>query len=135
METIKRRCVQCPDAPKPAGPYSHAVIVGTTAYIAGLIGNDPKTAELVSDDTVEQADQALKNLGTVLKHIDATYNNVVKITLLLADIKDFAKVNEIYLKYFPDHHPARAAYQVAAMPKGAKLEIESIAVLGNIEDV
>merc|ERR1712110_350267 len=102
------------------------VIVNTAA--------DPKAMEIVSGGVEQEANQALINMGAILKSVGCTYKNVVKTTVLLDDIKDFVAVNNIYKKFFSSHEPARAAYQAAALPKGAKVEIEAIAVVGEIQD-
>ncbi|XP_077984340.1 2-iminobutanoate/2-iminopropanoate deaminase-like isoform X2 [Glandiceps talaboti] len=132
MAGIPRRIITT--ARPTAAPISQAVVVDRTMYISGQIGMD-LSGNLVSADVLEQADQALKNMGEILKSQGADYCNVVKATVLLADINDFAAVNEVYKKYFVSKYPARAAYQAAALPKNARIEIEAIAVLGPIIDV
>ena len=92
-----------------------AVLVDKTLYIAGCIGFDPKTMEIVGGGVEAETSQALTNMGAVLKAAGCTHKNVVKTTVLLNDIKDFAAVNEIYKKFFTSHYPARAAYQVQSM--------------------
>merc|ERR1711936_891213 len=84
---------------------------------------------------VPEAKQALTNMGHILEAANCTFDNVVKTTILLADINDFGAVNEVYTKFFSDNYPARAAYQVAALPRGARVEIEAVAVVGNITTV
>ncbi|XP_070555585.1 2-iminobutanoate/2-iminopropanoate deaminase-like isoform X3 [Ptychodera flava] len=111
-----------------------AVIVDRTMYISGQIGQD-LGGNLVSESVLDQADQALKNMGEILKSQGLDFSNVVKCTVLLADINDFARVNEVYKNFFKVPYPARAAYQAAALPKNARIEIEAIAVLGPIVDV
>ncbi|XP_041370515.1 2-iminobutanoate/2-iminopropanoate deaminase-like isoform X2 [Gigantopelta aegis] len=111
-----------------------AVIVDKTMYISGQIGFEPSTMEMVPGGVKAEADKVLKNMGAILSAAGISYKNVVKTTVLLQDINDFAAVNEIYATYFTSHLPARAAYQVAALPKGALVEIEAIAVLGDIQD-
>lgn len=103
-------------------------------YLSGQIGMDPATGNLVPGGVVNEAEQALKNMGAVLEAAGATFNNVVKATVLLQNINDFAAVNDVYSKYFPKNFPARAAYQAAALPKGAQVEIEAIAIIGDITD-
>jgi len=121
-------------APKAIGPYSQAVLVNGTLYISGQLGMDPNTGNMVSGGIEEQCRQALQNMGAILKAAGADYGNVVKTTVLLADMKHFGDVNKIYSEFFKDKHPARAAYQVAALPKEGLVEIEAIAVLGSIVD-
>ncbi|ESP05474.1 hypothetical protein LOTGIDRAFT_208507 [Lottia gigantea] len=134
MSGFVRRIIHTSKAPKAVGPYSQAVVADNTMYISGQIGFNPETMELVEGGAVGQADQALKNMGAILEAAGATFNNVVKCTVLLQDINDFTKVNEVYSKYFSKSLPARAAYQVAALPKNGLVEIEAIAVLGEVKD-
>ncbi|NXC49544.1 RIDA deaminase, partial [Penelope pileata] len=114
--------------------FSQAVLVDRTVYIAGQIGVEPSSGQLVSGGVKEEAKQALKNMGEILKAAGCDYGNVVKTTVLMADIKDFNDVNDIYQQFFKSNFPARAAYQVAALPKGARIEIEAIAIQGPIQD-
>jgi len=131
---LKRVIVNTNAAPAAIGPYNQAVIVDKTMYISGCIGFIPKTMEIIGGGVEAEASQALINMGAILKAAGCTHKNVVKTTVLLNDIKDFAAVNEIYKKFFTSHYPARAAYQAAALPKGAKVEIEAIAMVGEIID-
>ncbi|XP_010072848.1 PREDICTED: ribonuclease UK114 [Pterocles gutturalis] len=103
-------------------------------YIAGQIGIEPSTGQLVSGGVKEEAKQALKNIGEILKAAGCDYGNVVKTTVLMADMKDFNDINDIYKEFFKTNFPARAAYQVAALPKGAQIEIEAIAIKGPLQD-
>uniref|UniRef100_A0A8C0BI20 Reactive intermediate imine deaminase A homolog n=1 Tax=Buteo japonicus TaxID=224669 RepID=A0A8C0BI20_9AVES len=111
-----------------------AVLVDRTMYIAGQIGIEPSTGQLVSGGAKEEAKQALKNMGEILKAAGCDYGNVVKTTVLMADMKDFNDINDIYKQFFKTNFPARAAYQVAALPKGARVEIEAIAIQGPLQD-
>ncbi|XP_055346991.1 2-iminobutanoate/2-iminopropanoate deaminase-like [Paramacrobiotus metropolitanus] len=122
-------CVTSPSAPAAIGPYSHAVQAGGMMYISGQLGMDPASGNLVSGGVEKEAEQALTNLGAILRAGQADYQHVVKTTVLLADIQDFQAVNAVYARFFPRDPPARAAYQVAALPKNARVEIEAIAVL------
>jgi 2-iminobutanoate/2-iminopropanoate deaminase len=131
---LRRIIINTAAAPGAIGPYNQAVMVDRTLYISGCIGFIPKTMEIVAGGAAAEANQALINMGAILKSVGCTHNNVVKTTVLLDDIKDFADVNEVYKKFFSSHEPARAAYQAAALPKGAKVEIEAIAVVGQIQD-
>ena len=137
---VNRTIISTDKAPGAIGPYNQAVLVDRTLYISGQIGFEPSTMEIVGrkngskGDVQEEAKQALTNMGEILKSAGSTYNNVVKTTVLLADINDFAAVNEIYTTFFTSNYPARAAYQVAALPKGALVEIEAVAVVGTIKD-
>ncbi|XP_020824715.1 2-iminobutanoate/2-iminopropanoate deaminase [Phascolarctos cinereus] len=130
MSSLIKKVISTAKAPGAIGPYSQAVLVDKTMYISGQIGMDPSSGQLVSGGVVEEAKQALINMGEILKAGGCDYTNVVKATVLLADINDFNAVNEIYKQYFKSSFPARAAYQVAALPKGARVEIEAIAVTG-----
>ncbi len=115
-------------APKAVGPYSQAVIADNTIYISGQLGIDPAVSKLVEGGVIAQAHQALKNIGSILKEAGYSYDDVVKTTVLLNDIGDFVDVNRVYKEYFTSSYPARAAYQVAALPIGGLVEIEAIAV-------
>ncbi|KAK7490362.1 hypothetical protein BaRGS_00018341 [Batillaria attramentaria] len=132
MANIVKKIISSAAAPKAVGPYSQAVVAGNTMYLSGMIGFIPSSMEIVQGGAAAETEQALKNMGEVLKEAGATYDNVVKTTVLLADIADYGAVNEIYAKYFSENKPARAAYQVAALPKGARVEIEAVAILGNL---
>ncbi len=125
-----KRTIQTPDAPKAVGPYSQAVLAGDTLYISGQIALDPATGAMVGATAAEQTAQVFRNIEAILRAAGLGFNNVVKMTVLLADIKEFAAVNEVYAKHFTGDFPARAAYQVTALPKGALVEIETIAYKG-----
>ncbi|KAL8215734.1 hypothetical protein R6Q57_022571 [Mikania cordata] len=124
-----KEAVKTDKAPAALGPYSQAIKASNTVYVSGVLGLIPETGKFVSDSVEEQTEQVLKNMGEILKASGASYSSVVKTTIMLADLKDFKKVNEIYAKYFPAPAPARSTYQVAALPLDAKIEIECIAVL------
>lgn len=114
-------------APAPIGPYSQAILAGNELFCSGQIAIDPATGELTGADAAAQAEQVLKNLGAVLEAAQMSYGNVVKTTIFLVDMNDFASVNEVYAKYFDAAKPARSTIAVAALPKGARVEIEAIA--------
>ncbi len=116
------------DAPKAIGPYSQAVEAGGTLYISGQIPIDPKTSELSTADIKSQTKLVMDNIGAILHAAGYDYKDVVKTTCLLADISDFAAMNEVYAGYFPTNPPARSAFAVKDLPKGARIEIETIAV-------
>ncbi|GKA81788.1 reactive intermediate deaminase A, chloroplastic [Tanacetum coccineum] len=116
-------------APAALGPYSQAIKANNTLFVSGVLGLIPETGKFVSDNVEEQTEQVLKNMGEILKASGVSYSSVVKTTIMLADLKDFKKVNEIYAKYFPAPAPARSTYQVAALPLDARIEIECIAAL------
>jgi 2-iminobutanoate/2-iminopropanoate deaminase len=113
-------------APKVVGPYSQAIVSGGLVFCSGQIGIDPKTGKLVNGFE-KQTHQVLKNLRAVLKESKSDLNQIVKVTVYLADINDYKTMNEIYGQYFTDHKPARAAFAVANLPAGALVEIEAIA--------
>ncbi|XP_012774016.2 2-iminobutanoate/2-iminopropanoate deaminase isoform X1 [Maylandia zebra] len=134
MASIRRQIIYTPKAPVRQGIYSQAVIVDRTMYISGQLGMDVASGKLVDGGVQAQAKQALINIGEILKAAGCDYSNVVKTTVLLADINDFNNVNEVYKTFFSSNFPARAAYQVAALPRGGLVEIEAIAVLGPLSD-
>ena len=124
--------IQSDEAPSPVGPYSQAALVGSTLYCSGQIALDPKTSEFVgAGDIQAETRQVLKNMEAVLKEAGATAKNVVRCTIFLADLKDFAPMNEIYADFFKDNTvlPTRSCVQAGALPKGALVEIDCIAEL------
>jgi 2-iminobutanoate/2-iminopropanoate deaminase len=128
-QSDKKRVVESPDSPKVIGPYSHGIIANGFIFLAGKIGTDPKTDKLVEGGIAEQTDQAISNLEAVLKAAGSSLDDVVKTTVFLADMNDFAKMNEIYAKRFKAPFPARSTLQVARLPRDARIEIEAIAVV------
>ncbi|XP_023671184.1 2-iminobutanoate/2-iminopropanoate deaminase [Paramormyrops kingsleyae] len=134
MSAVIRKIISTAKAPAAIGPYSQAVVVDRTMYVSGQLGMDPSTGQLVKGGVQAEAKQALINMGEILKAAGCNYDNVVKTTVLLADIGDFNNVNDVYKQFFSRNFPARAAYQVAALPKGGLVEIEAVAVLGPITD-
>lgn len=125
----QKKAVEAPDAPKAIGSYSQAIIANGFVFAAGQIGSDPKTGQLVEGGIEEQTEQVLKNIAAVLKASGSSMQDVVKTTVFLADINDFAKMNEIYARHFAAPFPARSTVQVARLPRDAKIEIEVIAVI------
>jgi 2-iminobutanoate/2-iminopropanoate deaminase len=117
------------DAPAAIGPYSQAVRVSNMVFLSGQIPLDPVTGQLVTGDIAAQTERVMQNLGAVLKEAGADFAAVVRCTIYLTNLADFAAVNETYGKYFPKNPPARATVQVAALPKGAQVEIDAIAVV------
>ena len=115
-------------APKAIGPYSQAIVAGNLVFTSGQIPLDPKTQQLVEGDIRAQTERVMENLAAVLQAAGVTFAEVVKATIFVADLGDFATVNEIYGRRFPAHPPARSTVQVAALPKGARVEIDLIAV-------
>lgn len=122
-----KKIITAPNAPAALGPYSHAVAAGDLLFTSGQLGMDPATGKLAGETIEAQTEQALKNLEAVLATNGMTFANVVKTTIFLADLADFATVNGIYATRFPSDPPARSCFQVAALPAGAKIEIEAIA--------
>ena len=120
--------VSTESAPGAIGPYSQAVKTGNMVFCSGQIPIDVTTGEFVSADVAEQTEQVLKNLAEVLKAAGSSLNNVVKTTVFLADMNDFARMNEVYAKYFDANKPARATVQAAGLPRNARVEIDCIAV-------
>lgn len=116
------------NAPGAIGPYSQAIRAGNLVFCSGQIPIDPSTGDFVSDAVAEQTEQVLKNLGEVLKAAGTSLDNVVKTTIFLADMGDFAAMNEVYGRYFSENKPARATVQAARLPRDAKVEIDCIAV-------
>lgn len=115
-------------APAAIGPYSQAIRAGNTVYLSGQVGLDPATATL-SEGTEAQARQVFANLRAVAEASGGSLDDIVKLTILLMDLADFAKVNEIMAAHFKQPYPARATYQVAGLPRGARIEIEAVLVL------
>jgi len=122
------RTIATADAPKAIGPYSQAIALDRLVFTAGQVALDPKSGELVGRTTAEQTERVLANLRAVLSAAGTSFANVVKTTVYLADMADFAQMNEVYAKHFASHKPARSTVQAAGLPKGARVEIDVIAV-------
>ncbi|MBL6974470.1 MAG: RidA family protein [Deltaproteobacteria bacterium] len=122
--------VATPEAPAAIGPYSQAIETraGRMAFLSGQIALDPDTGAMVGGDVADETRQVLRNLDAVLIAAGMSRWNVARTTIYLADLGDFGTVNEIYAEFFGDHRPARATVQAAALPKGARVEIDAIAV-------
>ena len=116
------------NAPAAIGPYSQAIQAGNTIYVSGQLPIDPATGAFAGEDIAAQTRQSLCNIKAILAAAGADMRNVVKTTVLLADIADFAAMNAVYAEFFTAPYPARAAFQAAALPKNAKVEIECVAV-------
>ncbi len=123
------RTISTERAPRAIGPYSQAVSAGGVMYLSGQVALDPASGELVGETVEEQAARVLENLGSVLAAAGSGFDRVLKTTVYLIDMKEFAAVNEVYARYFGDSRPARATVQVAGLPKGARVEIDAIALL------
>lgn len=127
MSDLRR--VHTDHAPAAIGPYSQAIVVDGWVFCSGQIPLDPATGELVGETIDEQTDQALRNLAEVLDEAGSSLQHVVKTTVFLADMNDFARMNKVYEEHFGEHRPARAAIQAAALPRFCNVEIECIARL------
>ena len=124
---MTRQAISTSNAPAAVGPYSQAIVVGDLVFCAGQGAIDPATQELRRGTVEEETERTLRNLEAVLDAAGTTFADVVKTTVFLADIDDFAAINEVYAQFFPDPPPARTTVEVAALPKGFKVEIEAIA--------
>ena len=120
--------VSTPNAPKAIGPYSQAMVSGKLVYTAGQVALDPASMELVPGDVAEQTERALANLTAVLAEAGTGLDKVIKTTVYLIDMADFGAMNEVYARHFGTHRPARSTVAVAGLPKGARVEIDVVAV-------
>jgi 2-iminobutanoate/2-iminopropanoate deaminase len=125
-----RKAVYTDRAPKAVGPYSQGIWVGDFVFTSGQVGLDPATGKMVAGGTTAQARQIMENLRAILEAANSDFSKVVKVTVYLSDINDFAEFNEVYSEHFPSDPPARSAFQVAALPLGALVEIEMVALAG-----
>jgi len=125
---MTRHAVSTSGAPSAIGPYSQGIATGGLVFCSGQIGLDPATGSLVEGGVEAQAERALRNIAAVLDAAGCSFGDVVKTTLFLADIADFATVNAVYGRFMPDPPPARSTFAVGALPKGALVEVEAIAV-------
>lgn len=125
-----REAVSTPAAPAAIGPYSQAIRTGNLLFVSGQIPLDPATGTIVPGGIAEQADRVLRNLGAILEASGASFDRVVKTTVYLADMGEFAAMNEVYGRYFAAPAPARATIQAARLPRDVRVEIDLIAVLG-----
>jgi 2-iminobutanoate/2-iminopropanoate deaminase len=123
-----KKVISTKNAPQAAGPYSQAVWANDLLFVSGQIPLDPQTGKFVSDDVKEQTKQVFQNIGAILQEAGLNYEDIVKATVYLTDMADFAAVNEVYASFFKQDFPARAAFQVTKLPLGAKVEIEAVAV-------
>ncbi|CAG9460689.1 unnamed protein product [Pedinophyceae sp. YPF-701] len=129
FKAVARQVVHTDKAPPAVGPYSQAIKHGSTVYVSGQIPLVPGTKDFAGDDIKVQTKQVMENLGAILEEAGSGFPKVIKTTILLADIADFAAVNEVYATYFPSEPPARATFAVKDLPLGAKVEIDCIAAL------
>ena len=126
---MSRQIISTPEAPAAIGVYSQAVRVGNTIWVSGQIPLDPKTKELVTGDTEAQVRQVFENLKAIVTAAGASFDDVVKATVFLVDLSHFGLVNKVMAEYFREPYPARAAVGVAALPRGAQVEVECIVAL------
>jgi 2-iminobutanoate/2-iminopropanoate deaminase len=129
-----KKIVSTSDAPAAIGPYSQAIRSGALLFCAGQIPLDPRTGQMVSGDISEQAKRVLENISAILRAANLNFGHVVKTTIFLTSMEDFQTVNEIYGSYFRENPPARSTVAVSALPKGAKVEIEVIAMASDEGD-
>jgi len=127
-----REIIKTESAPAAIGPYSQAVRVGNLVFASGQIPIDPKTGEFVAGGVAEQTEQVMRNLAAVLEAAGSGLDHIIKTTVFLADMNDFAAMNEVYGRYFKENPPARATVQAARLPRDARVEIEAIALAGMI---
>ena len=123
-----KQTISSPDAPKAIGPYSPAIRAGQLLFVSGQIAIDPSTGQMIGGDIGAQTRRVLDNVGALLKAGGLTFADVVRTTIFLADMNDFAAVNDVYATYFPAPAPARATVQAARLPRDARVEIDVIAV-------
>lgn len=126
-----REAIATPEAPGAIGPYSQAIVAGGFVFVSGQIPLDPATGTLVDGDITAQTHRVLKNLDAILRAAGVSFNTVVKTTVYLADMSEFAAMNAVYGEYFPAPAPARATVQVARLPRDVRVEIDVIAIIGN----
>jgi len=124
---MKKKIIATSKAPAAIGPYSQAIRIGDFLYTSGQISLDPETMEMITGDIEVETEKVLKNLEAILKADGLELNNIIKTTVYLTDLSEFARMNQVYEKFFAETKPARACVQVAALPKGAKVEIDAVA--------
>ena len=122
-----KKIVNTTDAPEPVGPYSQAIVSGNLIFVSGQIASHPFTGELITKEIIPATHLVMENIGAILEKAGAGFSDIVKTTIFLTDMGDFAEVNEVYGSYFTDKFPARETVQVAALPKGVNVEISVIA--------
>ena len=130
VSQLERQIVHTDNAPKAIGPYSQAVKAGGFVFVSGQIPLDPETGQLVDGDIVAQTERVLKNVQAVLEAAGASMADVVRATVYLKDLNDFAVVNEVYARFFPSAPPARVAVEVSRLPRDVRVEIDAIAYIG-----
>ena len=128
QKNMTKSIINTPNAPAPIGPYNQAVLSGNTLYVSGAIAIEVSSGNMVQTDIEAETHQVMKNLGEILKASSMDYSNIVKSTIFVTDLGNFAKINSVYGSYFSKDFPARETVQVSALPKGANVEISVIAV-------
>jgi 2-iminobutanoate/2-iminopropanoate deaminase len=131
MDNTNRQVIRAERAPKALGPYSAGIRAGGLVFTAGQVGIDPQTSQLVTGGVEAETRQALQNLAAILEAGGSSLEQVLKTTVFLLDIADFSRMNTVYAEFFLADHPARSAVQVAALPVGASVEIEAVALVSN----
>ena len=124
---MEKKIVATPNAPAAIGPYSQAIRIGDFLYTSGQISLDPETMKMITGDIEMETEKVLKNIESILKADGLDLNNIIKTTVYLTDLSEFSRMNQVYEKFFSKTKPARACVQVAALPKGAKVEIDAVA--------
>jgi 2-iminobutanoate/2-iminopropanoate deaminase len=124
---MQRQGVNCPELPPPVGPFSHLVNAGAALYLSGQVAQDPDTGKLIEGDVAAQTTRIFANLQAVLKTVDRDLGQIVKVTVFLTDMADFAEMNAVYTRHFDLPYPARSTVAVKALPLGARVEIECVA--------
>lgn len=125
---MSTKVISTQKAPQAIGPYSQGIIAGNMVYTSGQLGIDPENGEIVSSSIQDEARQSLKNLEAVLKEADVKLTDVIKITVFVKDLNQFAEINEVYSEFFSEQKPARSCVEVARLPKDGNIEIEAIAL-------
>jgi 2-iminobutanoate/2-iminopropanoate deaminase len=126
----EREQISTPGAPAAVGAYSQAIRVGDLVFTAGQLGIDPETGEMAGSGVAEQAERAIANLAAILSAAGSGLGSLVKVTVFLADIEDWPSLNEVYARLIPEPFPARSAFAVKDLPRGARVEIEAVAAVG-----
>ena len=124
-----KQVIATPNAPKAIGPYSQAIVHNGLAFLSGQIPLDPATGEMVDGDVAAQTERVLKNIEGLLEACGSSINNVVKTTVFLKDMTEFAAMNAVYARYFPTNPPARSTVEAARLPRDVRVEIEAIAIV------
>lgn len=126
---MKKTAIETPKAPAPIGPYNQAILVNNTLYVSGQIAINVSTGQLVTENIIEETHQVMKNLEAILAAADMDFQNVVKCSIFIKNMDDFATINEVYGQFFSEMPPARETVEVARLPKNVNVEISCIAVV------